>query len=100
MNISLKKYPNKSKDFINLYNIYLDDEEVGSVELIKNTKSIESFFIDENYRGRGIGTEVLKKATELGYTNICVVPSNTGAIKLYEKCGFKPVLIKMQYRKE
>ena len=51
--------------------------------------------IDENYRGKGIGTALLNFAKQVGMDNNCtdmyltVNEENIGAIKTYEKFGMK-----------
>jgi GNAT superfamily N-acetyltransferase len=63
--------------------------------LTRNGKSngfIENVITDEKYRGRGIGKNIIKRATEYGKQNNCykiVLQSNKKeAYIFYEKCGF------------
>ncbi len=56
---------------------------------------IDTLCVDENYRGNGIGTKLLKFAQELGIKNNCtdiyltVNPENENAIKVYENFGMR-----------
>lgn len=56
---------------------------------------IDTLCIDENYRGKGIGTKLLEFAKELGRKNQCtdiyltVSPENENAIKVYESFGMR-----------
>ncbi len=62
-----------------------------------NEAEVMSVAVEENFRGRGIGTklfaELIKICKERGATAITleVRPSNTAAIKLYESFGLKSV---------
>lgn len=56
---------------------------------------IEAICVDEENRGKGIGTELLKYVKKFGKENNCtdlyltVNKENENAIKAYEKFGFK-----------
>ena len=56
---------------------------------------IEAICVDQRYRGKGIGTELLKYVKKIGKENNCtdlyltVNEENANAIKVYEKFGFK-----------
>lgn len=77
------------------------NKDVGSVYLRdidhKNNKAELGIFIgEEQARGKGIGTESVKKAVEYGFKNLKlhkiflrVFSNNTAGIKAYEKAGFK-----------
>lgn len=57
--------------------------------------NIDAMCVDENYRGKGIGTELLNFIKKVGIDNNCtdmyltVNEENTDAIKTYEKLGMK-----------
>ena len=57
--------------------------------------SIEAICVDENFRGKGIGTKLLENVKEFGKQNGCtdmyltVNEENENAINLYEKFGFR-----------
>jgi RimJ/RimL family protein N-acetyltransferase len=64
---------------------------------IKHKGAIYGMFINPDYQGKGIGSELMKltlqKASEMeGLTqiNLGVMSTNLNAIRLYEKMGFKP----------
>jgi RimJ/RimL family protein N-acetyltransferase len=64
---------------------------------IKHKGGIYGMFINPDYQGKGIGSELMKltlqKASEmegLRQINLGVMSTNLNAIKLYEKMGFKP----------
>ncbi len=56
---------------------------------------VDTLCVDENYRGKGIGTQLLEFAKNLGKENKCtdmyltVNPKNENAIKTYEKFGMR-----------
>ncbi|HEY8890320.1 MAG TPA: GNAT family protein [Clostridium sp.] len=77
------------------------DEFIGTIELCETDKSnkigrVCRFLIgEENYRGKGIGTEVLKEILRIGFKDfkfekitLGVFDFNYGAIKCYENAGF------------
>ena len=57
--------------------------------------NIDTLCVDEKYRGKGIGTKMLKFANEIGKKKNCtdiyltVSPENENAIKVYENFGMK-----------
>ena len=57
--------------------------------------NIDAICIDENHRGKGIGTKLLEHIKEFAIENNCtdlyltVNEENEGAIKVYEKFGMK-----------
>ncbi|MBE6051217.1 MAG: N-acetyltransferase [Clostridium sp.] len=56
-----------------------------------------SIYIDSNYRGKGIGTELVKKlineAEKAGYWSIysAIFSINSSSIALHKKCGFREI---------
>ena len=64
---------------------------------------ISDLVIDENNRGKGIGTLLMEKVKETAKENnvdriqLNVSSYNTDAVKLYEKLCFTPEMIKMEY---
>ena len=91
-----------------IYVVKMDDKIVGYIIIkIKDKKAvnkkfrnrrfliIETMCVDEFYRGKGIGTYLLNYAKEIAKDNDCtdmyltVNQENIGAIKTYEKFGFK-----------
>lgn len=77
------------------FDIIADDIKVGEVEVIdqfnedNDTAYIERIDIDEEYRGQGIGTEVLTSTfyDECDYRAVIVAPDNEDAQRLYERIG-------------
>jgi ribosomal protein S18 acetylase RimI-like enzyme len=57
---------------------------------------LESLAVAEHARGGGVGTELIERARELlrnrgiRYWSVAVVTANTGAVRLYEREGFRP----------
>jgi len=57
--------------------------------------NVEAMCVDENYRGKGIGTSLLNYAKQIGIDNGCtdmylkVNEENINAIKTYEKFGMR-----------
>ena len=70
-------------------------EKNNSIIRYRKQLSIEAIAVDENNRGKGIGTSLLEHAKNEAKKNNCtdmyltVNEENKGAIKLYEKFGFK-----------
>ena len=64
---------------------------------------ISDLVVDENPRGQGIGSMLMEKVKEVAKENgvdrvqLNVNALNSGAIKLYEKLGFVPEMLKMEY---
>lgn len=81
-----------------LYIIENIDNPVGFIHIWYkdgNVAWIEDVFIDEAYRGKGIGSQAINAAEEIikhkdGYNAVCidVVPKNTNALSLYHKLGY------------
>jgi RimJ/RimL family protein N-acetyltransferase len=70
---------------------------------IKHKGGIYGMFINPDYQGKGVGSELLsitlKKASEmigLRQINLGVMSTNFNAIKLYEKMGFKPYCVEKE----
>lgn len=97
-------YNNIKNNVHDMYKIIWNDNNkiIGTVELAERDKEnkmgrVSRFLIgDERYRGNGLGTEVLKKITQIGFEKFSfdkitlgVFEHNIGAIKCYEKAGFK-----------
>ena len=64
---------------------------------------ISDLVISENHRRKGIGSMLIEKVKETAKENdvdriqLNVSSYNTDAVKLYEKMGFAPEMIKMEY---
>lgn len=90
--------------------ITVDDEYIGNIQITNITSSEQGeyhiFIGEKKYWGKGIGTlatyQIIRYAKEilkLKLLYLYVNPLNIGAIRLYEKCGFKKISdeIKMIY---
>ena len=71
-----------------------DGQLVGYFHLYKNDDGrleLDDFYVLEPFRGRGIGTEVLKEVLANVYEDVMlyVFERNTGAVRLYERMGFE-----------
>ena len=81
-----------------LYIIEDIDNPVGFIHIWYkggNVAWIEDVFVDEAYRGKGIGSQAINAAEEIirqkdGYSAVCidVVPKNTNALNLYQRLGY------------
>lgn len=81
-----------------LYIINRDSTPVGFIHIWYkggNVAWIEDVFVDEAYRGRGIGGQAISSAENIikrksGYTAVCmdIVPKNTNALAAYHKLGY------------
>ena len=97
-----KQLVNSPKD--HHFIILCGKKAIGHVALSHKSKDISEIHIiigEATYRGKGLGTEAIKKAAklafdELGYNRIIleVRPDNRRAIQAYEKSGFVKVKLK------
>jgi RimJ/RimL family protein N-acetyltransferase len=80
------------------YMVSVEDKTIGHISLIKHDNiwhEIQIVIGEKEYWGKGYGTEAIKlminKAKILNITKIFleVRPTNTRAIKAYEKCGYR-----------
>lgn len=93
----------KDNSSIFVYKIRLldTDEIIGTIELRENETSNKNAWVcrfligEENYKGKGIGTKVLKEILRIGFEDLKfekitlrVFDFNHGAIKCYENAGF------------
>ncbi len=88
-------YVGKIENKIVSYIIVYIKEKNNQFMRYRKILEIDTLCVDENYRGNGIGTQMLEFAKELGLKNNCtdmyltVNEENEVAIKAYEKFGFK-----------
>jgi ribosomal-protein-alanine N-acetyltransferase len=60
----------------------------------RDTGWIATFGVDPDYRRRGIGTALLNAVEaelDMDSIRLCVRVSNEGAIRLYERAGYRPI---------
>lgn len=85
---------NSIKDLVCEYqNIIVNKKIIGSI-LIKNIENgilIDEIFLEEEYRGKGIGTAVINDVVSFYQKNIFlwVYKDNVKAVNLYKKLGFE-----------
>ena len=76
------------------YNIMFNGKCVGTTEIIDYFNDyndicyVERIDIDEDYRGQGLGTDVLTNQFRYeGYRDVVVAPDNEDAKRLYQRIG-------------
>lgn len=68
----------------------------------KRIGAINALFVEEKYRNKGIGAELIKtfvswlKTKKAEIAELAVSSNNTAAIKLYKNLGFKEFIIRMR----
>lgn len=89
--------------FINLYVYRISGQIVGYLNFSKMYENAElnQIFVKEDCRKLGIGSKMveflLKQCSNCSSVSLEVRCSNTPAIKLYEKFGFKKTIIRKNY---
>lgn len=70
------------------YEIVSDDTTVGAMSVMDSYTGayVEGIVVEEQYRGRGIGTDALLQASSM-YGGIAVAPDNERAARLYQRLG-------------
>lgn len=73
------------------YNIVINDKVVGCLLLtdIDDGKLLDEIYIEEDYRGKGIGSDIIKRIimnNDIVY--LWVYKKNERAISLYKRLGF------------
>ena len=61
---------------------------IGNVELCPERHEISRLNLFEPYQNKGLGTIVVNRLVQEGYTSLWVRSDNKRAIHVYEKCGF------------
>lgn len=75
--------------------IYKYSNEFGSISVMENAKyspadnSVSEFLVKDEYRGLGVGTELLKMAMDT-YSNLGAQVSSKASLKVFLECGHKP----------
>ena len=76
----------------NYYNIMINEKINGCllITAVDDGKLLDEIYIEEEYRNKGIGTDIIKNIlNENNIVYLWVYKKNTKAIKLYMKMGFK-----------
>lgn len=82
-----------------------DTGEIVGVCGIRSLLNVLVLFVKDNYRNRGVGTQLLRRAIEkaemqrLGFITLSVTYDNVIALRLYRKFGFEEALYLRQSRK-
>lgn len=85
---------------VQIYAAFMEEKMIGSVELDVDSQNKAAFIcrllIDDNEQSKGYGTSILNKLIEMAYHDmgleklqLHVFCFNVGAIRCYEKCGFR-----------
>ena len=70
--------------------LYADGVKIGEAEVNITKKMLSRLRIESSFQNKGYGTEVVRLINEkYGTDNLWVEASNTGAIRCYEKNGYK-----------
>ena len=92
----IRWYEDKMKDEnTSIFIVLKDNVEVGQIRVdISDNKGFIHYSIDKNYRGQGIGTEILQlikleitKVNLIGY----VKKENIASMKAFEKAGYEKI---------
>ncbi|MBE7053901.1 MAG: ribosomal-protein-alanine N-acetyltransferase [Ruminococcaceae bacterium] len=89
-----------------LYGMFEDDNLFGYILLSKCVDEVEilKICVDVEQRKKGIGKRLIEFSLEdigkISSVYLEVRKSNTGAIKLYEKCGFEKIGERKKYYKD
>jgi phosphinothricin acetyltransferase len=73
--------------------VYIDSYRPGRMALMQTAEI--SYFVDENYRGRGIGKKLIEfmesQCNNLGIKTLLaiIMDHNEASVKLIEKCGYQ-----------
>ena len=89
----------------NIYQLVIDNKEIGYVETIPNIDYLEitDVLIYEEYRGKGYSKELINyifKNVKYNKIILEVSVNNHIAISLYKKYGFKEINIRKNYYRD
>lgn len=100
----------KKKNYHKIFVVEKNNEIIGSItcfieqKLIRNMKSvchIEDFIVDKNYRGQGIGNQLLEFIEDFSKKNNCykiILNCSEDYINFYNKKGFCQKNYEMELR--
>lgn len=92
---------NTSNPYLRIKGYYINEKIVGAIvyEDIYNRFEIDYIVVDNNFRRRGIATNLIKSIIDLKPENITleVRENNIAAINLYKKLGFEIVSKREKY---
>ena len=106
--MSTEELENRMKTFLaNEYNAYFfkEAEEIVGYALVRHSCSplyLRQFYIDRAYRRKHYGEKAFHKLREFlqaDTINIDVLPWNEPGLRFWEKLGFTPTCISMNYKK-
>ncbi len=89
----------KKELLIESMGIYKISNDFGSISIMEDAKyspadsSVFEFVVDEEYRGLGVGTELLKEAMSQ-YPNLGAQVSSVASLKVFLECGYEPMDLK------
>lgn len=89
--ISLGAFLDGKETLVGVTTLYI----LPRLELVSNYAVIEDVFVKEDFRGKGIGSELIKKAIYYAEESRCehvslnIDPNNKTVRNFYEKLGFK-----------
>ena len=90
--IKIKRYVDKHiPQEIEQYKIILcNKKRVGCLLVIQHEDGImlDEIYLEEEYRNKGIGTDIIRKILNNNIVYLWVYKENTRAIKLYKQLGF------------
>ena len=70
-----------------LFELHLGGKVIGWASvLVSSTAYVERIDIDEDYRNRGLGTQMLKDLSSM-YGSVAVAPDSEDAQRLYQRIG-------------
>lgn len=101
-NVRVEPFSNKDGNYLILmcdkFDIAITVCSTDKHKVIK----LEDFIINENYRGKGLGTKVIKEIMEISKSNNCILglwceKNNVAALEFYNKLGFIHVDTRRDY---
>lgn len=84
--------------YLLMHNVEPDPIAIMRLEINEPAAWIGSLFVQEEYRGKGVGTMLIHRAIELchemgkKHVSLSVADKNEGAQRLYKSLGFEPFM--------